>query len=211
MLISELLGESITHTPLVITTSRFDKEAQHMITSQLKTRLDKWLTVKKADPLTLVGTDDRTSSYEPKGWNHYHLKKGQVLVHYQAVPDYIMLASVTDHRSMDGKTQEAKALVKYLKDLNPKQAVAQYKQMQQPMTPEPPLWDVQMLARARDLIYELAITPDERENLEQLAAVGDITNLQDYFEIESLPLDLASVQKYQTIAQEAVRSIPAPQ
>lgn len=207
MKISELLeAEVVAVPPVILRTDRFIKEAAKWLDGSLQQKLVDFIEKKQASPLTLLGTRDRVGSYDLKGWNHYHLRYGNtVLIHYQATQDYILLASVTDHRAVDGGTDEVRQLGAYLKAIHVPSLKSQPSAVEAPSA----LTKAQ-LQDAEDIIYELAAHTQERTHVEALSKLGQIDLIKDYFEILDLPLTPQAVKQYQEIAARAVRMIPAP-
>lgn len=207
MKISELLeAEVVSAPPAILRTDRFIKEAAKWLDGSLQPKLVDFIEQKQASPLTLQGTRDRVGSHKLAGWNHYHLRFGKVLIHYQATQDYILLASVTDHRAVEGGSDEIQQLADYLKDIHVPSLKARLPAVAQPSA----LTKAQLLD-AEDIIYELAAHAQERTHVETLSKVGHIDLIRDYFEILELPLTPQAVKQYQEIATRAVSTIPAPE
>lgn len=206
MKISELLEEQgHPQLPILLRTDRFVKEAAKLLDASLEDKLAKFLKKKLESPLVLIGTLDRVGTYELKGWNHYHLRYGNtVLIHYQATADHILLASVTDHRAVDGGTYEVQNLAEYLKNIDLKSLQSQ------PSAPLDELTKSQVMS-AQDIIYELATHELERDHVQELAQSGSLDQIKDYFEILGLPLNSQAVKRYQQIASQALSTIPPPQ
>jgi hypothetical protein len=124
-------------------------------------------------------------------------------VHYLALPNLIVLGSVTDHRPLDGASQEGHRLVAYLHglDIPALSATAPEDSTNSALTQD-------MKSLAQELIYDLALDPAERENLEAFVKTKNISSIQEWFVLSGLPIDPTSTTYYAGLAAEAVLSIP---
>lgn len=205
MLISELLSEAF-RPPVIIRTDRFIREAGKMIDAGLTSRLAHWLSRKQAEPLVLHGNNDKPSRYSLVGWNHFHLRHGQVLIHYKATSQYILLVAVTDHKAVDGGTDENRRFSNYLDNLDVNRIVAQSLQLEPALEP---VLSAAQKQEANSLIYNLAYDSGMRPELEQFAHTGIMGDLKDWWLLKDLPMDPGSVEEYQALAKHAIRTTKA--
>lgn len=205
MRISELFEQQAVKPATVITTKRFDKEFPSLPAS-LKEKLEKWLKLKIKNPTQQLGKSDKPGQYELSPWNHLHVKYGQVLVHYLALPDLIVLAAISDHKAVDGGTQELDNMVSYLHGIDVPHMRTLAQQMVAPavhtITPSEQ-------SEAQELMYWLAADPQERDRLIQFVNTADISHIESWLHTSGLPVHKLAIATYVDMASQALRHVPS--
>lgn len=215
MKISELLrpnslAENETQQPkpaVIVETERFAKERKEFLDKRLAGKLAKWLEQKRANPLQLLGRLDRVGSYGLNPWNHWHLRYGNtILVHYLALPDMIVLASLSDHRAVDGGTAELASMANYLQGVDVDAFKAQVAKLSQDSAVDstPPLTPEQH-QEASDLIYDLATDSTEKAFLKQAVKQNSLDPIEAWFTVAKLPLVPSAIKEYLKLAAQAIK------
>lgn len=198
MRICELFEKEESQPAQILQTKRFTKEAAKLFDAAMEDKFDAWLRRKVLSPQRLLGTDDRPGRYKLAPWNHFHLIHGTVLVHYLGLKDSIVLASVTDHKSVDGGTDENAQLIKYLKSVHVPSLISPG-----PISTHPVLTSEQR-TEAQDLVYNLAVDAKERHNLEQFVQDKHFDAVAEWFVLSDLPTTQPAQQEYFHMAQQAL-------
>lgn len=203
MRISELFEQQGAKPATVITTKRFDKEYASL-PAPLKDKLEKWIKLKIKNPTQQLGTSDKPGQYELNPWHHLHVKYGQVLVHYLGMPDLIVLVAISDHKAVDGGTQELENMVNYLHGID----VSHMRTLTQHMV-APAVHTITPSERseAQELMYWLAADPQERDSLLQFVNTADISHIESWLHTSGLPVHEPSMATYVDMASQALRDI----
>jgi hypothetical protein len=209
MRICDLFEQADSQPVQILRTKRFTKEAAKLLDTALEEKLAAWLQRKIFSSQRLLGTDDRPGRYKLAPWNHLHLKHGTVLVHYLGLKDKIVLASVTDHKSVDGGTDENAQLIKYLKSVHVPSLEAPAEVPTDPV-PASVLTSEQRMA-AQNLVYDLAVDAKERPNLEKFVSDNDFDAVEEWFVLSDLPTTTQAQQTYIKLAQTALSRISVTQ
>jgi len=206
------LREPIEGAVTLATTKRFDKEFASFVRKfpNLVYEFDEFLTSKIADIDKPFGKKDTQWSGGAvaglTGWWHAHLLFGQIMIIYRPVGKKLVLASVTDHLSVEGKGLRIRSLGEYLSKVNLEDDPSLKSIKAKPnlttdidtntLRQEIGLGNNVSQAKSqsmdvekavRDFMYQVASNPTDRAVLQNFVQGRDVEEFEIFLELGELP------------------------
>lgn len=170
MLISELLQENSVSS--INVTGRFEKELNKITSDEVYDDVIDFIRFKQKHPREFFNSKDIVGNRLLKNWNHCHIVFGKVIISYKSNSNELILAAITDHKSVEGSGPTILAFSKYLNELSSKDYIPFNIPSKTASSKEVDEDAIQ------NIFYLMATHPEDRDLLEKFSKGKDMTAIE---------------------------------